>query len=369
MLLEVDKHILRNIDRRHKMATFLFNFDLGLDSSTADNGALEPAAEQSRSVCVGEWRNSTDARGETRTDRHPDCQCGILNVSESDIAELCRPSGVEAGPATTSYYRELVQLSDRVGLACLTKTFPEPSVDLTKEGTLQGEGPCCQLSVVQRAQEASSDLIAGVYEGGMKIWECALDLAKFLLADNALCSSKRVMELGCGVGLPGVCALLQGARLVAFQDYNVEVLRTRTIPTVFCNGALKSGQFQNVEEFSSVCQFCYGDWGMLVRKMSQNDCQWKHAFDVILASETIYCRDNYHDFLSALKYFLEPSGVVYLAAKSYYFGVGGSVAEFQEFVTSDGFFDVNEVADFGQDTVHRTILMLSARHQVCVQSS
>ena len=48
-----------------------------------------------------------------------------------------------------------------------------------------------------------------------------------------------------------------------------------------------------------------------------------------------------------MKYFLEPSGVVYLAAKSYYFGVGGSVVEFREFVITDGYFDVNEVASFG----------------------
>ena len=44
------------------------------------------------------------------------------------------------------------------------------------------------------------------------------------------------MELGCGVGLPGVCAVLQAAQLVAFQDYNAEVLTSRTIPTAFYNG-------------------------------------------------------------------------------------------------------------------------------------
>lgn len=352
---------------RHKMATFSFNFDIE-DASAPDcscerdaGGALVP--EQSKSGSVSDWQKGTSAaRDETRTGPDLDCQCGILNVSEDDVVALCRLSGEEKGPVRTNYYREVVQLNDSIGIVCLTKTLPGPSENVTEEEyILQEEGPWSQLSVVQQAQKASSDLIAGVYEGGMKIWECALDLATFLLSDNALCSGRRVMELGCGVGLPGVCALLQGARLVAFQDYNVEVLTSRTIPTAFCNGAPKNRQFQNVEEFLRVCQFCYGDWGKLVQKMNQNGCQWKHGFDVILASETIYCRESYHNFLSALKYFLQPSGVVYLAAKSYYFGVGGSVAEFQEFVSTDGYFDVDEVAAFGHDTVHRTILTLSVR--------
>ena len=350
------------------MATFSFNFDIE-DASAADcscerdaGGALVP--DQSKSGSVSDWQKGTSAaRDETRTGPDLDCQCGILNVSEDDVVALCRPSGEEKGPVRTNYYREVVQLNDSIGIVCLTKTLPGPSENVTEEEyILQEEGPWSQLSVVQQAQKASSDLIAGVYEGGIKIWECALDLAAFLLSDNALCSGRRVIELGCGVGLPGVCALLQGARLVAFQDYNVEVLTSRTIPTAFCNGAPKNRQFQNVEEFLRVCQFCYGDWGKLVQKMNQNGCQWKHGFDVILASETIYCRESYHNFLSALKYFLQPSGVVYLAAKSYYFGVGGSVAEFQEFVSTDGYFDVEEVAAFGHDTVHRIILTLSVRH-------
>lgn len=352
------------------MATFSFNFDIGIDSSAANDGAVVPVSEHSTRSSVSEWREGTVC-DEAPSDSPQICQCGILDVTEVDVAALCCPyawSGAEIDyGATSDYSRELVQLSDGVGVVCLTKALHESSERLTKEGSFrQAEGPCRQPSGVERAQKANSDLIAGVYEGGMKIWECAVDLATFLLTNETVCcSGKRVIELGCGVGLPAVCAMLQAAKLVAFQDYNAEVLTSRTIPTAFYNGTLKNGQFQNVEEFSKVCQFCYGDWGVLVQKMSRNGFQWKHGFDVILASETIYCRENYHKFLSAVKYFLEPSGVVCLAAKSYYFGVGGSVAEFREFIITDGYFDVTEVASFGQDTVHRTILMLSVRHRVC----
>ena len=97
-------------------------------------------------------------------------QCGILDVTEVDVAALCRPSGEEMDSAATSYSRELVQLSHSVGVVCLTKALPEPSEKLMKEGSLQAEGPWRQPSGLERAQEANSDLIAGVYEGGMKIW-------------------------------------------------------------------------------------------------------------------------------------------------------------------------------------------------------
>ena len=68
-----------------------------------------------------------------------------------------------------------------------------------------------------------------VYEGGFKLWECAIDLCEYMLAkdlgrpgllDGAnpldrlrltrLRAGKRVMELGCGHGLPGILAAQAG---------------------------------------------------------------------------------------------------------------------------------------------------------------
>lgn len=67
----------------------------------------------------------------------------------------------------------------------------------------------------------TSDLQAGVYEGGFKLWECSLDLVKYveLLLVHGLHGDaapsfrmpRKVMELGCGHGLPGIHALLRGA--------------------------------------------------------------------------------------------------------------------------------------------------------------
>lgn len=66
--------------------------------------------------------------------------------------------------------------------------------------------------------------------GGFKLWECAVDLAKFLCQQwdiqegiRGLSSSQatqlesvRVLELGCGHGVPGILAALVGAE-VHFQ--------------------------------------------------------------------------------------------------------------------------------------------------------
>ena len=56
-----------------------------------------------------------------------------------------------------------------------------------------------------------SDLVPGIYEGGFKLWECCIDLVKFLneQKERVPLKGKRVMELGCGHGFPGIFALNQ----------------------------------------------------------------------------------------------------------------------------------------------------------------
>jgi hypothetical protein len=53
--------------------------------------------------------------------------------------------------------------------------------------------------------DETSDLISGVYEGGLKVWECSIDLCNYLSEDlshglNQVCSplGGSVLELGCG---------------------------------------------------------------------------------------------------------------------------------------------------------------------------
>ncbi|TFK83170.1 hypothetical protein K466DRAFT_272294 [Polyporus arcularius HHB13444] len=95
--------------------------------------------------------------------------------------------------------------------------------------------------------DAPSDLVPGVYEGGLKTWECSLDLVDCLHSiygpdvANKI-RGKRVIELGCGTAIPSIYLLHSifsadpgqsaGDVIVHLQDYNELVLRLVTLPNV-----------------------------------------------------------------------------------------------------------------------------------------
>lgn len=55
--------------------------------------------------------------------------------------------------------------------------------------------------------------------GGFKIWECTYDLIEYLEKNQDIdLKNAKVLDLGCGVGILGIYALLRGAT-VTFQDY------------------------------------------------------------------------------------------------------------------------------------------------------
>ncbi|GAA6006446.1 hypothetical protein JCM11491_004963 [Sporobolomyces phaffii] len=106
--------------------------------------------------------------------------------------------------------------------------------------------------------DQGSDLVQGVYEGGLKTWECSLDLVDCLDQrgyspvtdlDSDRVRGKSILELGCGTAVP-TCALF--ARLlneirrsptppgqapkrttrIHLQDYNKQVLSLITLPNL-----------------------------------------------------------------------------------------------------------------------------------------
>ncbi|XP_055716466.1 histidine protein methyltransferase 1 homolog [Phlebotomus papatasi] len=168
-------------------------------------------------------------------------------------------------------------------------------------------------------KEAShTDLIPGVYEGGFKIWECTQDLADYMI-DNLgeELEGKDVLEVGCGAGVLGIIALKLGAAKCHFQDYNKDVLQKFTIPNVLLNA--------EVDEKVSIdkCQFYSGDW------KSYSEVTGDRMFDIILTSETIYNPENNQKLIDLFMNKLRQGGKVLLAAKTYYFGVGGGLRQFE----------------------------------------
>lgn len=197
------------------------------------------------------------------------------------------------------------------------------------------------------AAENSTDLIPLVYEGGLKIWECSIDLVEYLLESQVGFHGKLVMEIGCGAGLPGIYALLQGAE-VHFQDYNDDVIEYVTIPNVLMNLAQQPKQCQSetasfglLQTARKCCRFFSGDWGSVVDFINPGQVN-EMMYDVILTSETIYAVESHVKLYNVIKRHLkEPNGMAYVAAKTHYFGVGGGTRSFEKLVKMDGVFDVS----------------------------
>ena len=158
----------------------------------------------------------------------------------------------------------------------------------------------------------NNDIIPGVYEGGYKLWECTLDLLKYMSDNELNLTGKTVMDMGCGHGLLGIAAMKSGADCCYFQDFNKEVVDTLTLNNAIIN-----------DLDTSRCRFVYGDWDNLV------GMQANEKFDLLLGAEVIYKEENYPKIIRFLRKYLKPDGKAILANKCYYFGVGGNMDDFR----------------------------------------
>jgi len=167
-----------------------------------------------------------------------------------------------------------------------------------------------------REDVADADVVKGKYEGGFKLWECAVDLVRFIMTlpeeeeeDDASASASAsaspslslsllrgasVLELGCGHGLPAIAAATRGAKRVVFADYNPEVLSSLTIPNVRANFAQLYDAANAAAAPPPSTSFVGGDWSDLPRFVP------RASADVVLAAETIYAPESYDAHVAAL---------------------------------------------------------------------
>ncbi|GAV90071.1 hypothetical protein CFOL_v3_33480 [Cephalotus follicularis] len=96
-----------------------------------------------------------------------------------------------------------------------------------------------RVSVADIIGFTGSEMISSKSDGSLKSWDSSIDLVNVLKHDirdgQISFRGKRVLELGCSYGLPGIFACLKGASLVHFQDLNAETIRCTTIPNVLAN--------------------------------------------------------------------------------------------------------------------------------------
>lgn len=196
------------------------------------------------------------------------------------------------------------------------------------------------------------DLVPRVYEGGLRVWECSLDLVAFLHAHwerlglDTHRESPRCLELGCGHGLPGVFVLQQpGCWEVCFADFNEDVLRRVTWPNVLMNS--RHGSSLNA-------RYVAGDWLSLCDALGPDS-----TFPLILTAETCYteahCAELAHLINTHLPH-VGSDGLALVACKRFYFGTGGGAATFKKECAALGLLcTVGLVVDDGRSNIREVL--------------
>ncbi|ODV83070.1 hypothetical protein CANARDRAFT_203918 [[Candida] arabinofermentans NRRL YB-2248] len=219
--------------------------------------------------------------------------------------------------------------------------------------------------------EDDVDLKNGVYEGGLKSWECSNDmiwkLNDLINEDLIDLSNLNLVELGCGTSIPSLFIFEKLIKLkktgckLLLTDYNFEVLRLVTIPNLLINwcelhltkselielqrnpnqdGNYRDGELEiNLNLINSfkrwLCLnsiefgFISGCWGRSFLKLV-NQFIPLHDKKLILTSETIYSPPMLKVISELL---IELTNyITILTAKDIYFGVGGSINEFINYI-------------------------------------
>lgn len=278
----------------------------------------------------------------------------------------------------------------------------------TVDGTVHADGDGNPLRFV----DAPSDLVRGVYEGGLKTWECSLDLVGYLYRQREeiiprFAKGRRILEIGCGTGLPSLYVLrdlfVHGSdpeheTQIHFQDYNLSVLELVTVPNIVLawymsslstayrsseeesepplppadptepgelpiTPALVSALLTSLEDANITLRLFYGSWETFDVQAAGG------KYDLVLTSETIYQTESLGSLVELLRAASlgpaeQPSSsgnyMCLVAAKVLYFGVGGGVTSFVKAVEEPktGLGGRVEVVSEHKDGVGRQIMQV-----------
>ncbi|KXN85582.1 Histidine protein methyltransferase 1 [Leucoagaricus sp. SymC.cos] len=266
--------------------------------------------------------------------------------------------------------------------------------------------------------EAPSDLVPRVYEGGLKTWECSLDLVEYLDSTYGEGAEgfhgRSVLELGCGTAVPSLYILhhifssplpSDGTPLpetvIYLQDYNESVLELVTLPNILLtwylspashlyrtsntdedlpfpippepfdlplSDSLKTSFLQSLTEIYNISlRFFSGSWASFASSQLSNIPSTTKTFDLVLTSETIYRMESLPSLVDIMRLACigpdanskqaQKEGKCLVAAKVLYFGVGGGVSDFIDFVDKAAVAKVKTVRE-RKTGVGRVILSL-----------
>ncbi|KAF2297035.1 hypothetical protein GH714_015377 [Hevea brasiliensis] len=211
----------------------------------------------------------------------------------------------------------------------------------------------------------------------MKYWDSSIDLVNVLkheIRDGQLSfRGKRVLELGCGYGLPGIFACLKGQaeptarepsysiKISSFPSVHFYAGDWEELPTVLSivrNDAFEvtTGMSQSLSE-EDFMDGCSSQDGSIIgqetssrrsRKLSGSRA-WERAsetdhgeggYDVILMTDIPYSVTSLKKLYALIKKCLRPPyGVLYLATKRNYIGFNNGARQLKNLVDEEGFLE------------------------------
>ena len=227
------------------------------------------------------------------------------------------------------------------------------------------------------------DIRKSVYEGGLKPWECSTDLiiqlhSMIASGELAIQDLGCVIEIGCGTAFPAEYIFAEyiksgskdGLRII-LTDYNHTALRLASVPNmlitwarlalskeeletlqpdipvlnsdeeIIFTGDLLKRFYKDMEARNVIINLVSGCWGRkfldIVHDLIRENPGSRNM--LVLTSETIYQPENLPvvaeillDLKNSPSYSQRTLSMV--AAKDIYFGVGGSIVEFERYLKS-----------------------------------
>ncbi len=127
------------------------------------------------------------------------------------------------------------------------------------------------------------------------LWPSGMALAEALLAEPATVEGRRVLELGCGLGITATAAVQAGAQLVAADCFADALL--------FC-------RYNTLRNAGRMPATLLLDWRTVAGRAA---CVAHGPFDVVLAADVLYEREDEEPLFELIPRLLAPGGVFALA--------------------------------------------------------
>ncbi|KAJ3130303.1 hypothetical protein HK098_004350 [Nowakowskiella sp. JEL0407] len=136
-------------------------------------------------------------------------------------------------------------------------------------------------------------------------WNSAYILADLIEKGEINVTSKRVLELGAGAGIPGILAFLNNANHVVLSDYPAQEI----MDTLQRNADSAKRFSKNTESSISVVGHIWGDQSTLSNVMTKINSQ---KFDLIFLADTLWLSEQHSALLKTISQVLTQDGEVHL---------------------------------------------------------